>query len=111
MNMQSKKQYLQAVQKDYLQANKLAKQKLLDEAEHRTGLNRNYLVQRLSAKTRWEPITKRAPRPSEYRIDLLEPLVRLWDIFDEPCGQRLVSNIKDELERLRLFDEIFVSML
>lgn len=107
--MQSKKQYLQAVQKDYLKANKLAKQKLLDEAEHRTGLNRNYLVQRLSAKTRWEPITKRAPRPSEYGSDLLEPLVRLWDIFDESCGQRLVVNIGVELERLRHFEEIFVT--
>lgn len=109
MNMQSRKQYLQAVQKDYLKATKSEKQKLLNEAEHRTGLTRNYLVQRLAAKTRWEPIVERAPRPSEYGSDLLEPLVRLWDIFDEPCGQRLVINIKDELERLRLFEEIFIS--
>ena len=107
--MQSRKQYLQEVQKDYLKASKLAKQKLLNEAENRTRLNRNYLIQRLSAKTRWEPITKRTPRPSKYGSDLIEPLVRLWDIFDEPCGQRLVINIKDELERLRCFEEIFVT--
>jgi len=109
MDMQSRKQYLQAVQKDYLKATKSEKQKLLNEAEHRTGLARNYLVQRLAATTRWEPIIPRSPRPSEYGVDLLEPLVRLWDIFDEPCGQRLVSNIRDELERLRNFDEIFVT--
>lgn len=109
MDMQSRKQYLQDVQKDYLKAGKKRKQELLDEAEHRTGLVRNYLIQRLSAQTRWNPIGKRKPRPPEYGSDLLEPLVRLWDIFDEPCGQRLVTNIRDELERLRKFEEIFVS--
>jgi hypothetical protein len=109
MNMQSKKQYLQAVQKDYLKASKLVKQKLLDEAQHRTGLGRNYLVQRLSVKTRWQPICKRAPRPPEYGSDLIDPLVRLWDIFDKPCGQRLQPLIAIELERLRLFGEIYVA--
>lgn len=109
MDMQSRKQYLQAVQKDYLKADKTAKQKLLDEAEHRTSLARNYLIQRLSAKTRWNPIINRRPRASEYGADLLEPLVRLWDIFDEPCGQRFVTNIHDELERLRDFGEVFAT--
>ena len=109
MNMQSRKQYLQEVQKDYLKASKKEKEKLLDEAEHRTGLARKYLIRRLAAKTRWEPITKRAPRPSKYGVDLLEPLVRIWDIFDEPCSERLVTNIADELDRLRGFEEIFIT--
>lgn len=109
MDMHSKKQYLQAVQKDYLKAGRLEKQRLLSEVESRTGLDRNYIIQRMSAKTRWEPIEKRKPRPVEFGSDLVEPLVRLWDIFDEACGQRLVTSIADELERSRDFEEIFVT--
>lgn len=107
--MRSRKQYLQAVQKDYLKASKKVKQKLLNEAEHRTGLARKYLIRRLAVKTRWNSATKRRSRSKEYGSDLIEPLIQLWDIFDEPCGQRLVVNIKNELERLRKFDEIFIS--
>jgi len=109
MDMQSRKQYLQAVQKDYLKAGRLEKQRLLDEAEHRTGLDRNYITQRLSAKTQWRPIEKRKPRPKEFGSELVEPLVRIWDIFDEACGQRLASSIADELERLRDFGEVFAT--
>lgn len=109
MNMYSRKQYLQEVQKEYLGAGKLQKEKLLDEAQKRTELNRKYLIRRLSPKTKWNPPVNRRKRLPEYTSDLIEPLVRLWDIFDEPCGQRLVANIHTELERLRFFEEVFVT--
>lgn len=109
MDMYSKKQYLQEIQKDYLKASKKEKETLLNEAEHRTSLNRKYLIRRLSAKTRWNPVGKRKPRSTKYSVDLLEPLVRLWDIFDEPCSERLITNIDDELERLRDFEEVFAT--
>jgi len=108
MDMHSKKQYLQEVQKDYLEADKSKKTKLLDEAQERTGLARKYLIRRLSAKTRWEKNPNRLKRPCEFQSNLIAPLVRLWDIFDEPCGQRLHPLIRDELSRLRQFEEIYV---
>ena len=49
MNMQSKKQYLQELQKEYLGADKKQKGLLLNEAEKRTGQNRKYLIDRLSS--------------------------------------------------------------
>jgi len=109
MDMHSKKQYLQSVQKEYLKSKKFEKKKLLDEAERRTGMNRKYLTRRLAAKTQWEKQTVRRRCGREYTSDLIAPLVELWDIFDEPCGQRLKPLINDELERLRQFDEIWVS--
>ena len=110
MDMHSKKQYLQALQKEYLNSCKEKRGQLLSEAEKRTGLVRNYLIQRLSVKTRWEKIPgKRSPRPSEYGADLIAPLVQVWDIFDEPCGQRLEPLLKDEVEKLRRLGELFVS--
>ena len=36
-------------------------------------------------------------------------LAKIWDIFDEPCGQRLAPLLKTEVGRLRELEEIFVS--
>lgn len=107
--MHSRKEYLKEVQKEYLGVRKVQKKKLLDEAQQRTGLDRKYLIRKLSAKTRWEKIPRQTGRVREYQNDLILPLVELWDIFDEPCGQRLKPQIEQELERLRYFDEIFIS--
>jgi len=112
MDMHSKKQYLQEVQKDYLGASKKKRGELLDEAQRRTRLARKYLIRKLSVKTRWEKkVSQRRKRPSEYGVDLIAPLVRIWDIFDEPCGQRLAPLLRGEVERLRRQDELFVSDL
>ena len=110
MDMNSKKQYLRELQKEYLGSSKKHKALLLNEAEKRTGLNRKYLVRRLSAKTIWDrPKSRRLPRPRQYGSDLIMPLIKLWNIFDQPCGQRLESSIKHELSRLRLLREINVT--
>lgn len=109
MDMHSKKQYLQALQKEYLGASKMTKVRLLDEAEKRTNLNRKYLIRRLSAKTRWEKQPGKYRREKVYGVDLIEPLVRIWDIFDEPCGERLVVLLRDEVDRLRRLGELYVS--
>lgn len=110
MDMNSKKQYLQDLQKEYLKSGKKEKSLLLDEAVKRTGQNRNYLVRRLSPSTVWvKPRRATTTRSHQYGSDLLLPLVRFWDIFDKPCGQRLKPLIRDELPRLRLFKEISVT--
>jgi len=36
-------------------------------------------------------------------------LAKVWDIFDEPCGQRLAPLLKTEVDRLRQQEEIFIS--
>jgi hypothetical protein len=108
--MESKKQYLKALQKEYLKANKKQKGLLLDEAEKRTGLDRKYLTRRLSAKTHWDkPPRLKSTRPRQFGADLIVHLVKLWDIFDNPCGQRLAPLITEELKHLRQFGEITVN--
>jgi hypothetical protein len=110
MDMHSKKQYLREVQKEYLKSSKKDKSVLLDETEKRTGMDRKYLIRRLSAKTRWEKqLRKQSSKAPEYGSDLIYPLVQLRDIFDEPCGQRLRPLIRDELDRLRNLEEVFVN--
>lgn len=107
--MQSTKQYLIELQKEYLGVGKKEKGLLLDEAQKRTGRNRKYLVYRLSATTNWRKARKKTIRSNHYPSDLILPLVKLWDIFDHPCGQRLKPLIETELSRLRQLKEIFLS--
>lgn len=110
MDMNSKKQYLEELQKEYLRAGKKCKGLLLDEAMKRTNLNRKYLTRRLSAKTRWNKRARsKSTRPRQFGCDLIIHLVVIWDIFDRPCGQRLAPLIKDELSRLRQLGEVNVS--
>lgn len=110
MDMYSKKQYLKELQKEYLLADKKQKSQLLDEAEKRTELNRKYLTRRLSAKTRWnKPARSKATRSRQFGSDLIIHLVKIWDIFDKPCGQRLAPMIAEELARLRQFGEINIT--
>lgn len=110
MDMNSKRQYLKELQKEYLRSSKTGKSLLLDEAVKRTGQNRNYLVRRLSPKTSWARVRRpAATRSRQYGSDLVLPLVNLWDIFGKPCGQRLMPLIRDELSRLRQLGEIRVS--
>jgi hypothetical protein len=83
---------------------------LLDEAVKRTRQNRNYLTRRLSPRTVWvKPKRAAATRSRQYGSDLILPLVKLWDIFDKPCGQRLKPLIRDELSRLHQLEEISVT--
>lgn len=110
MDMKSRKQYLRELQREYLKSSKEEKKQLLNEAEKRTGLSRNHIISILSPKTNWDK-KKRAKttRSRQYGSDLTIHLVKLWEIFDYPCGQRLKPLIRAELPRLRGFGEILVS--
>ena len=51
----------------------------------------------------------RKKKKETYDNSVKPTLVKLWEIFNYPCGQRLKILIKNELERLHNFDEIFCS--
>ncbi|MDD3481236.1 MAG: hypothetical protein PHW75_03410 [Patescibacteria group bacterium] len=110
MDMNSRNQYLKTLQKEYLKASKSGKTNLLNEAVKRTGLDRDHVIKKLSPRTNWNK-KKRAPttRSRQYGSDLIIHLVKLWDIFDNPCEQRLKPLIEKELPRLRSFREIAVT--
>jgi hypothetical protein len=107
MDMQSRNQYLRVLQRDYLEASHKQKQQLLDEAVARTGLDRKYLIRRLSAKTSWQPKQRKARIPT-YDGQVKAALVQLWDIFDQPCGQRLAPLLPEQVPHLRLLGELVV---
>jgi len=107
-DMYSRNQYLKELRKEYLKIKlKKEKGKLLDEAEKRTGLNRKYLIEKLKPKSNLDKDKSQRKRRKEYYDNYVrEALVRVWRIFDYPCGQRLEPFLKTETDRLRKLGEL-----
>jgi hypothetical protein len=105
MDMHSREQYLERVREDYAKASKRGKTRLLNEARKRTRLNRKVLIRKLAHPPKPNS-GKRSPRKASYGADVLTALVKLWEIFDYPCGQRLAPAIRQELAALRQANEV-----
>ena len=103
--MNARKQYLIEVGKEYGRAGEKARSRLLDEAEKRTGLNRKYLIRILNHPRQPKP-PKQRNRSVEYGAAVGTALIQVWDIFEQPCGQRLVAVLGTELDRLRKLGEV-----
>src|SRR5579863_4784655 len=103
--MNARKQYLEEVGKEYQRADQRGRGRLLDEAEKRTGLNRKYLIRVLNHPQRQRP-RKRRRRRAAYGAVVVTALIEVWDIFEQPCGQRMVAVLRSELDRLRKLGEL-----
>jgi hypothetical protein len=108
MDMKARNQYLQVLRQQYLKASKKERSQLLDEAQLRTSLNRKYLVGKLALTTKLEP-RQRKPKRRVYGPETRAPLVLLWDIFDQPCGQRLAPLLPEQVPKLRALGELVVT--
>ncbi len=111
MDMSSRNQYLKELRREYLKVNsRKEKGKLLDEAKKRTGLERKYLIKKLRPKSNLDKLSsERKRRKQYYNNQVKAALVRCWQIFDYPCGQRLAPLLKTETERLRNLGELVCS--
>jgi hypothetical protein len=103
--MNARRQYLEEVGKQYVRADDKRRGRLLDEAEERTGLNRKYLIRVLNHPRQKGP-RKVRKRKAEYGAEVATALIEVWDIFEQPCGQRLVPALRNELDRLRRLGEV-----
>jgi len=112
MNMYSKNQYLKALieKRGYLLKSKKEKSKLLDEYCKTTGQNRNYIIRKIRTGTYLKLNLGKRKRKEYYDGYVKEALVKIWRIFDYPCGQRLEPLLKSGVaERLRELGEISFS--
>ena len=108
MDMHSRNQYLKRLRIEYLRTkSKKGKGKLLDEARKRTGMNRKYLIRKLRPQNNLDKIKAKHRRRKEvYDGYVRAALVRCWEIFDYPCGQRLRPILREEVQRLRQLGEL-----
>ena len=106
MDMNAREQYLKTMRGEYRRARKKEKTRLLNEARKRTRLNRKVLIRKLAHPERAGGEKKRAVRGVVYGLDVVRVLVRLWVMFDCPCGQRLAPALRQEVDRLRQSGEV-----
>ena len=103
--MHAREQYLARAREEYGKANKRTKTRLLNEARKRTKLNRKVLIGKLAHPPKPEP-GKRGPRRATYGAEVVTALVKVWEIFDYPCGQRLAPALREQIEGLRKTKEV-----
>ncbi len=108
MDMCSRNQYLQELRDEYLKIkSKKERGLLLDEAEKRTELERKYLVKKLKPLSNLDKSKQdRKKRKVIYDGYVKLSLIKCWEIFDYPCGQRLKPLIEIETDRLRRLKEL-----
>jgi len=111
MDMHSRDQYLKQLRVEYLKTRaKKGKSRLLDESEKRTGLNRKYLIRKLRVLSNLDKKKGKVRRRKQvYDGEVRAALVRCWEIFDYPCGQRLKPLLGEEVKRLRGLRELLCS--
>jgi hypothetical protein len=111
MDMHSRNQYLKQLRIEYLRTrSKTGKGKLLDEAQKRTGLNRKYLIRKLRVISNLDKKKAKVRRRKQiYDGYVKAALVKCWEIFDYPCGQRLKPLLIEEVHRLRELGELICS--
>jgi hypothetical protein len=108
MDMHSRKEYLKRLQQRYFQCHsKKEKTSILNEYCKNTHQNRKYVISRINSSFSSRPKEKRK-RKRIYDGYVKAALAKVWDIFDEPCGQRLAPLLKTEVDRLRQLEEIFI---
>src|SRR6266481_8188259 len=109
MDMHSREQYLERVREEYRKADKKSKTRLLNEARKRTRLNRKVLIGKLAHPAVERRKKKRGPRQATYSREVQAALIKVWEVFDYPCGQRLAPALRQEIERLRKAKELVCS--
>lgn len=107
MNMQARNQYLKTLRERYLKIkSKKEKGKILDEYCRNTGQDRKYVIKKMNFKIRLKE-GQRKKRKVYYDGYLRAALVKVWEIFDFACGQRLQPILtKEMIERLRKLGEL-----
>jgi hypothetical protein len=109
MSLKSRKELVKKAKSRYLKTTKSDKSVILDELFQNTELNRNYLIQLLSAKTDLDfvnPINRK--RKETYNADVVHYLKKIWSAFDYPCGQRLEPMMSEYISVLERFKEIIL---
>jgi len=107
--MHSRNEYLKVLRERYSKAKtKKEKTKILDEYCQNTGQARKYVIRKIQPEVNLNPKPRKG-RKETYDGQVKAALVRVWEIFDYPCGQRLKPLLEGEVDKLRELGELNIS--
>ncbi len=111
MTNMGRKELLEAIKPRYIKAAKNAKAGILNEFCQNTGYNRDYAVRILQAgydHNRVERIGRKS-RKKKYDNNLIATVVKIWELLEYPCGQRLQPNLMPTIDALVRHGELKVN--
>jgi hypothetical protein len=111
MTTMSKKELISAIKPRYLKASKQGKSKILDEFCKSTIYNRKYAIKILQAGHDNNRIQKRGckVRKKIYSTEVILTVIKIWELLEFPCGQRLKPMLMPMIDSLARCGELTVS--
>ena len=108
MSLKSKRELLEVVRPRYLKANKLEKQKMLDEFSSATGYHRKHAIRILKNKIRVQNRLKGKTKTYQaiYRGEVVQALEQIWEIYGQICSKRLQPFLPEAIRILERCQEI-----
>ena len=107
MDMHSRNQYLKVLQEKYFIAKtKKEKSSILSEYCQNTGQTRKHVFRKINSS--FSSIPKKRKKKHIYDGYVKTALVKVWKIFDYPCGLRLERILKKQVDNLRDWRELLI---
>lgn len=108
MSLKSKRELLEAVRPRYLKANKVEKQKMLDEFTSATGYHRKHAIRVLKNKVQSQNHLKGKTKTYKtiYRGEVVQALEQIWEICGQICSKRLQPFLPEAIKVLERCKEI-----
>jgi hypothetical protein len=109
MNKEAKNQYMETLREKYFAGSKKEKGAILDEYCCNTKQERKYVSKKFNYKVKLKKKEEYKKRACLYDSRVIAVLIKIWTIFDFPCGQRLIEILETETDNLRALKEIVCS--
>lgn len=111
MSLKSKRELLEVLRPRYLKANKVEKQKMLDEFTSTTGYHRKHAIRVLKNQRQVQNHINRKTKTYKtiYRGEVVQVLEQIWEIYGQICSKRLQPILPEAIKGLERHKEIKLS--
>ncbi|MBV6402728.1 MAG: ISNCY family transposase ISLbi1 [Anaerolineales bacterium] len=111
MSLKSKRELREVLRARYLKANKVEKQKMLDEFTLATGYHRKHAIRVLKSKEQSQNRLKRKTKTYKavYHGEVVRVLEQIWEVYGRICSKRLQPFLTEGIKVLERCQEIEVS--
>lgn len=111
MSLKSKRELLEVLRPRYLKANKVEKQKMLDEFTSATGYHRKHAIRVLKNQRQVQNHLNRKNKTYKtiYRGEVVQALEQIWEICGQICSKRLQPYLPEAIRVLERHKEIELS--
>jgi hypothetical protein len=108
MSLKSKRELVEVVRPRYLKANKVGKQKMLDELTSATGYHRKHAIRVLKNQVQGQNRLKRKTKTytTMYGGEVVSALEQIWEIYGHLCSKRLQPFLPEAIRVLERCQEI-----